>query len=538
MAIYKFDCGCTFPIWNEQIKECDGLPGLDIDYYNLRDCPQVWKLMGTGQTKGVFQLEKQLGQEWAKRICPNSVSESAALISAIRPGTLQAMVDGKSMTAMYADRKAGIEEVKYFYAQLEPILRDTYGILLYQEQSLRIAKELYGFNLIEADGLRKAMGKKDPVLMSKTEKLALEKSKEAKILDEDAAKNIFGWIRESNRYSFNKSHAVNYAQLGYWSAYVKHHFPLHFYTSWIHFAKDKMKPQEEMAELINDAKYFNIDIHVPSLMNLNVGDRGQTVLSKEQVYLGIADIKRVGLAQVEKLSELFRIEGIDPVNLDWNQFLVIADNITSTTVNGMISVGALSHLGLSRSRMCFEYNLWSDLTKTEKCKAKAAGITGLKETLDFVYEGYKDTNRRKEKLRSMIVANENPSYTLTDSVATIANLEQEYLGLPISCSRLDACVNAVGDTTCKEFAQGKTGKMTLAVEITRVKENIIRNGKTAGQTMAFLTVQDATGPINNVVLFAAQFKSYQNLLYPGNTVIIEGKTSDRGSLSVEKVRQL
>jgi DNA polymerase-3 subunit alpha len=536
--MYKFPCGCTFKINNDVIKEADGLPSLDIDFYDLRDCSETWKLIDTGHTKGIFQLEKQLGQEWAKRVLPQSIDELAALISIIRPGTLQSMVDGKSMTACFADRKAGKEEIVYFYDVLEPILKETYGILVYQEQSIRIAKDLAGFSLQEADQLRKAVGKKDAALMTKTEKLFLDKAKYTKIINEEASKNIFGWIRESNRYAFNKSHGVGYAILGYWSAYVKHHFPLHFYTSWIHFAKDKMKPQEEIAELISDAKFFDIDIQVPSLLNLDKGDPGQTVLNKNNVFLGLTDIKRVGLAQVEKLHLLFKSLKKDPKDLDWDGFLEISDHISSTTVNGMIAAGALGHFNLPRTKMTHDYDLWSQLTKTEKAKAKTAGISGLEQTLKFTYNTYKNGNKRKEKLRSLLEVYENPTYSLEDGVAVLANLEQEYLGLPITCSRLDACINAVGDTTCKEVASGKTGKMILAVEITRVKENIIKNGKTAGQTMAFLSVKDHTCPINNVVLFAQPYKSFKHLLYEGNTVIIEGRTSDRGSVTVDKVRQI
>ncbi len=207
--MYKFPCGCTFKINNDVIKEADGLPSLDIDFYDLRDCSETWKLIDTGHTKGIFQLEKQLGQEWAKRVLPQSIDELAALISIIRPGTLQSMVDGKSMTACFADRKAGKEEIVYFYDVLEPILKETYGILVYQEQSIRIAKDLAGFSLQEADQLRKAVGKKDAALMTKTEKLFLDKAKDTKIINEEASKNIFGWIRESNRYAFNKCWSVN-----------------------------------------------------------------------------------------------------------------------------------------------------------------------------------------------------------------------------------------------------------------------------------------------------------------------------------------
>ena len=113
----------------------------NIDNYNDSG---VWDLICEGQTKGVFQLESQLGRSWAKRVRPRSIEELAALISLIRPGCLKAFTEGKSMTQHYVDRKAGIDEVKYLHDSLEPILKETYGVLVYQEQSMKIAQQLEG----------------------------------------------------------------------------------------------------------------------------------------------------------------------------------------------------------------------------------------------------------------------------------------------------------------------------------------------------------------------------------------------------------
>lgn len=124
------------------------------------DNEDTWDLICSGKTKGVFQLESNLGKSWAKRVKPRNIEELAALISVIRPGTLKAVQDGKTMTQHFVDRKNGMEEVTYLHPSLEPILKGTQGVLVYQEQSMQIAQQLAGFDLQEADNLRKAIGKR------------------------------------------------------------------------------------------------------------------------------------------------------------------------------------------------------------------------------------------------------------------------------------------------------------------------------------------------------------------------------------------
>jgi len=134
---------------------------------NEYDDKATWRLFAEGKTKGVFQLESNLGKSWSKKLSPNNIEELSALIAIIRPGCLKAFVDGKSMTQHFIDRKHGREEVTYLHESLEEILLPTYGVLVYQEQSMRIAQKIAGFNLEEADELRKAIGKKKADLMAK-----------------------------------------------------------------------------------------------------------------------------------------------------------------------------------------------------------------------------------------------------------------------------------------------------------------------------------------------------------------------------------
>ena len=130
------------------------------------DDQRTWDLFKEGRTKGVFQLESNLGRSWSKKLAPNNIEELSALIALIRPGCLKAISDDKSMTQHYVDRKNKHDEVTYLHESLKDILEPTYGFLDYQEQYMRIAQKLAGFNLQEADALRKASGKKKADLMA------------------------------------------------------------------------------------------------------------------------------------------------------------------------------------------------------------------------------------------------------------------------------------------------------------------------------------------------------------------------------------
>jgi len=137
-----------------------------IDYND----DKTWELFREGLTKGVFQLESNLGRSWSKKLAPENLEELAALIAIIRPGCLKAVDRGKTMTQRFVDRKWLKEEVDYLHESLEDILKPTYGVLVYQEQAMRIAQKLAGFDLQQADDLRKAIGKKKADLMAKVKR--------------------------------------------------------------------------------------------------------------------------------------------------------------------------------------------------------------------------------------------------------------------------------------------------------------------------------------------------------------------------------
>ena len=201
---YEFDCGCKVEIVDDKVKDYDGLPSLNIDFDNLNlNCPIVWEVFASGRTRGVFQLETPLGAHWSKKLQPVCIDEVAALLSLLRPGTLKAFLGDKNMTQHYVDRKHGIDDYEEMHESVADIMKNTYGIMVYQEQSMKIAERLAGFDLKQADGLRKAIGKKLADLMAKVKIEFIEGCEKTGIVDAEKAHEIFDIIEKSNRYSFN-----------------------------------------------------------------------------------------------------------------------------------------------------------------------------------------------------------------------------------------------------------------------------------------------------------------------------------------------
>ena len=545
-------CGCEFDVHDEEIKPEDSLPSISIDYENIdHECPQTWELIGSGNTKGVFQLESSLGKGWSKKLEPWNIEELSALISIIRPGTLRAILDGKSLTQHYVDRKHDREPTEYLDPALEKVLDSTYGVLCYQEQAMRIAQELAGFNLQEADVLRKAIGKKKADVMAKCEKTFMEGCKKTGVVSEEKAKEIFGWIRESQKYSFNKSHGYGYGEMGYWSAYAKAHFPLHFFTSWLHYSHEKQKPQEEVRELINEASLFEIDIFGPRLEDISRGDTSFS-MSTDGVSFGIKDVKKIGKNHVIKFVKVVREyeEILGPIqDWTWEQFLVLfSNNTTKTVVTNLILVGAMDCYEYSRKEKLDQFKTWNSLTKREHkgCVELMEQDSSLNLTSLFGSyllldrkEGGPHTEKRAKIIQDLLNSLISPMQSLEDTPAWINRNERELLGVSLTCSQLDACQNLAGNTTCKEFISGKGGDIILGVEILSTREYTIKAGQNRGKKMLFLSAQDNSACLDSVIAYTEVYNKNKNLLYEGNTVILFGKKSTRdSSFIINKVKQL
>lgn len=520
-------------------KVSDVIENTDLNINNLEDS-DTWDLFGKGDTKGIFQLEKQ--SRWTKDLKPRSIHHLAALVAIIRPGVADAMLDGKSMTKHYVDRKNG-EAFEYFHPALEPILRDSYGVLIYQEQAMRIAVELADFTLNDADTLRKAMGKKKADVMAKVKKQFIEGARNKGIVNEEEAAQIFDWIEKAQKYLFNASHSYSYGLNAFYTAYCKAHRPVKFYEACLNFSDSDVDKQEEIRELINDAKLHDIEVLPP---RLNCLRRYFTMEEdKRQIYFGLEHIKDVATKDCEKL---FALE-TDLSILTWMEVLLILGSkvLNKKSFNALASVGALSGINnkTSRNKMIYEYAQWRNLTAREITFIKNNLVKG--ETLEYhinlLINDFKVASNRLKLLLGYSKLLKNPSYSLEDDPSWIASIEKYYFGISITCGTNDFVFVQDREVTCKELRlAGLNGEIELAVAINGVREHKIKPGKKSeGKIMAFLSIQDSTAEMNSVVIFPDEYAKYKSLLYKDNNVIVKGKAETKKgetSVIVERIFQV
>ena len=490
----------------------------DVDFENIDlECKHTWALIGAGNTKGVFQLESRLGQSMAKRLKPSNIEELAALISIMRPGCLEAVRDNKTVSNHYIDKKNGLESVDYFHMSLEPILKSTYGEMVYQEQAMQICQQIANFDLSEADMLRKAIGKKNPEEMARIKTLFINKTKEAQIVNEKESEQIFSWIEKSQRYSFNKSHAISYAMNAYTSAYCKAHFSREFFVSYLKFAKDKIDPMREINELINNANELNIIVLKPDIRKVN----SEFILQDNKIYFGLTNIKGVGQSIYDKVMSLILLHNLDITNCNLNQMLfLILDNINSTAAKAIVSVGSLEYLNVSRKTILFYLSLIQNLSKREKDIIIKDNMLdhSLKDILEYLKKHV--NKKRLIVIDSLLLSLQTPAYSLVDDYEWLASIEKQNLGISITCSIVDGRDLDSANTECRELSRGSIFAKNILVGAEILELNIIKTktGKNPGQEMAFIKISDGTGSCD-IIAFPTTFSYYKDLFSIHNTVM-------------------
>jgi DNA polymerase-3 subunit alpha len=275
----------------DEIKRTEGVD-LDIDAIPLDDA-RTYEVFANGQTYGVFQFESSGMRELLRKAKPERLDDLIALNALYRPGPLKSgMVDD------FIARKQGKTEVKYELPALAPILSDTYGVIAYQEQVMRIAAVLAGFTMGQSDVLRKAMGKKDPKVMAKQREAFMEGAK-AKGVNEKKAAKIFDLMEYFAGYGFNKSHSTTYALLAYQTAYLKANYPWHFMAALLTI---EAANADKLAMYLGECRDLGIPILPP---DINSSELAFTVV-KEGVRFGLAAVKNVGAGAIESILNVRR----------------------------------------------------------------------------------------------------------------------------------------------------------------------------------------------------------------------------------------
>jgi DNA polymerase-3 subunit alpha len=513
------------------------MAGLEaIESCNIDDY-RVWDMICEGSVKGCFQIESFLGKKWCKKIKPRSIAELSDVIALIRPGCLASSSGGKSMTDIYCDRKHKLEEVTSLHPLIDDVLAPTYGVIVYQEQAMKIAEKMANFTLEQADDLRKAIGKKKADLMKKVRTQFIDGCL-ANSITEDKAVEVFDIIEKSNRYSFNKSHSVCYAINSYRSAFTKFHRPRKFLTYWLQFAKEKVDPDFEVKENVMSAKQQDIQVLGPHYKFLSEDFFWDS--KNKGVRFGVCNIKNVGSSHYEELKKYID-ENNNPT---WTQLLLeCLFNVGKRAVEGMISVGVFSGLGKSRTEMLHEYSCIQDLTDKEVAILvsnynKNNNILSILQ--EFVSKGTKknggfiSTAARQGKIEAIIDRLLNPGRSLSDAPSVYSRLETSLLGCWVHHSELSGSADAAhADTKCIEVVNGKLSKSIIAGVIKKIKVHTTKKG----EDMCFLSIEDDTSELENIVIFTELYGQNKDIIYQDAGVLISGEIKDaaRKSFIVESI---
>lgn len=392
---------------------------------------------------------------------------------------------------------------------------------------------------IVANGLviHNSIGKKIPEEMTKLKTLFMDKAKDYGVVSEEDAAEIFSWIEKSQRYSFNKSHATAYGVNGYWSAYIKAHWPVYFYQSWLYNAREKQKTWREIRELVMDSRVLGVDVVGPSILR----PYARFDTDGEKVYYGLTDIKGVGEPKIRKYLNHLATNKIDIESINWYNFVVdVGVHLDSTMMHALIESGALDHFNIGRRVMLTEFTfLYDRLTKKElewciqnKAEAKTV-INLLRKAAATKKDGGAAANKnRVATIKSLVSILENPPTPLTDSDEWVINTETNRLGVSLTRHR-SASSDIVGDTTCREILFGKPGKSLVVAEIVEVSSFKTKRGKNPGKYMAKMLVADESGEIE-VLVFTEQFAAFSHLLFENNTILIDGYLSNDGTVFITK----
>ncbi len=469
---------------------------LNLDF----DDPYTYRLLASGDTTGVFQLESSGMKDLLVRLKPECFDDVIALVALYRPGPLDSgMVDD------FVERKHGRKSVEYLVPELKPILKETYGVIVYQEQVMKIAGVLANYTMADADGLRKAMGKKIAEMMAKHRELFMKGAEENNI-PADKAKKIFDLMEKFGGYGFNKSHSAAYALIAFQTAFLKAHFPVEFMASLL---TSEMHSTDGVVKYIVECRSHDIPV-LPA--DINESDKEFTV-TDSKIRFGLVAVKNVGEAAIEsiigerkegKFSSLF--EFCERVDLR---------KVNKRVIESLIKCGAFDYTGAYRSQM----------------------LASLEDALDYGQRIQKERNDPQMGLfdmggsRQMINVPAMPKIAEWDE-KELLSLEKESLGFYITGHPLTSYEDLLDKFTNANAISLKENNDGKAVRIGGIVTNtkIIKTKK--GDLMAFVTIEDMNGSVEATV-FSSLYTSVSDLLIDDNPILIEGQIQkDENSVKI------
>src|SRR5947208_418207 len=487
--------------------------GIDIDLEHLEfDDAKTYELISTGDTHGVFQLEGAGMRRMLMDMRPQSFEDVSAAIALFRPGP---MVNIPAFIA----RKQRREPIEYMHERLEPILRETYGVMIYQEQVMMAARELAGFTMSEDDTLRAAMGKKDKAKMAKLRTKFIDGTVERGI-PKTTAEALFDGIAKFAEYGFNRAHSAAYGVISYQTAYLKANYPLEYMTALLIHMEGSA---DRVATAIVDCRLRGIDVLAPDInrsrTDFSMTDEqfpsphrgeGQGEGRGGRIRFGLAAIKNVGRHAVESIVGLRDADGAFKSLEDLCERTSAIQDVNRRVLEALVQSGACDSLG-ERARL----------------------IAALDHAVSRAERARRDRESGQTSLLEMVGSPEAEAdhYGLTIDVAPMAGdeklrLEKELLGLYLSdhpLRRISAELARLSDTQAVEVTSAlQDTEVRVAGLVREVRRVVTRKG----QIMAYATLEDLTGSVD-VVLFPRVFEQTRLLFEPDRVLVVQGKVDAR-----------
>lgn len=474
----------------------DRANGFDIE--NLPDNdPKTLVMLQEGKTTGCFQIESSGMTKLVKDMRPEEYSDMIPLVALYRPGCLQA-----GMVDVFVKRRAGEEEIEYLHPLMEEALKDTYGVILYQEQIQKLANILAGYDMGEADLLRRAIGKKKPEVLVQIKPEFISRMVEyLKNTDtpekiQETAEKVWELIEYFGGYGFNKSHSATYGYTSYQTAYLKAHYPVEFMCSLLNAYADES--QENMIPYIEEIKSLGIEILPP---NINKSELHWTIEVTEEgrkaIRVGLSYIKGVGKLDYHKpVRNLVEIRKGD-------------HKISKGKLEALAKAGALDCLGISRSELLMDI---ADIDRNIlKARNKMAEDFNRIQELKADLNKIKDTTKKYEQTLKQIGNREKAIEKGKEKVKELQALRQTLQDYSIAFGERDVLgFSFIDILTQFDLAWAKVPDLDSGVEhiiggeLTRFKKHTQKNGK----PMAFITMRTAYGTVD-LVMFNS---SYEELI--------------------------
>lgn len=499
-------------ILEETLKYVEKTSGKKINIHEVPlDDKEAFKLISDGNTIGIFQLESAGMRRLAKDLKPTKLSDIIAMVALFRPGPME-------LIPIFLEGKSNSKSIKYLHSDLKPILEETYGVLVYQEQVMQIANNLAGYSMSEADNLRLAVGKKKKTLM-KIEKEKFIKGCIGNKYTKNLAEKIFNFIEKFAAYGFNKPHSTSYALIAYWTAYMKANFPAEFMTALLTAELQGVAgPQREikMAQTLEECRRMEIKVLPPDINRSYESFR----IEGNGIRFGLSAIKNVGHAAIESVVEARKKRNF----AGFKDFLLRVDlrKVNKKTVESLIKASTFSKFA-NRATLLTVY---PKLVKE---------IAELKGDQDKGQAGLFDVGGKDDILR------DNFEEVREFSEDEIFAMEKEVIGFLINKNPLEKFKDIVEKKATKkigEISRDDLNQKLVLVGIISGKK-IIKTRKTNNE-MAFLTLFDETGSVETVV-FPNLYQKLSDSLSINQVLIFKGsivEKDDRISMIIDVAMKL